>query len=259
MNIEELVDLYTRDQRVNSTYPDSRRQVLPNLIRHVSTAEGGEGAIVYSQLSEDNAAEVIDEQIAWFTAQGQSFEWKAYNYDTPADLINRLATRGFTIEESESVMVLALAQLPTTLRQSPTQRVEQITTPADLSIVRAIEETVWGGDFRWLEAYLTHALQHQPTQMSIYVAYANAVPASAAWIYYPTGSRFASLWGGSTLTEYRGQGLYTALLAVRAQAAISRQVEYLTVDASPMSRPILEKFGFVQIAETFPCKWAVAQ
>jgi len=37
---------------------------------------------------------------------------------------------------------------------------------------------------------------------------------------------------------YRKRGLYTALLAVRAQEGRARQVKYLTVDASPMSRPI---------------------
>jgi hypothetical protein len=57
------------------------------------------------------------------------------------------------------------------------------------------------------------------------------------------------------VVAYRGQGLYTALLAIRAQEAISRHVEFLTVDASAMSRPILEKFGFIKIAESYPCKW----
>jgi hypothetical protein len=41
----------------------------------------------------------------------------------------------------------------------------------------------------------------------------------------------------------------------RAQEAKARQVSYLTVDASPMSRPILEKFGFEMIAYSYPCKW----
>jgi len=259
MQLTQLIELYTQDQRVNSTYPDSQRQLLPHLIRHISQVEGGEGAIVYSQLTETTADAAIDEQIAWFTAHGQSFEWKAYDYDRPPDLVARLAARGFMIEESEAVMVLDLAHIPASLLQPPTQHVQQITTPAALGSVRAIEEAVWGGGFRWLEEYLTSALQNYPSQMSIYVAAVGNVPASAAWIYYPTDSRFASLWGGSTLEAYRSQGLYTALLAVRAQEARSRNVEYLTVDASPMSRPILEKFGFVKLAETFPCKWDVAQ
>lgn len=255
MTQTELLTLYTQDQRINISYPDSHREVLPNLIRNVGTAEDDEGTIIYSQLDETNVDQVIREQIAWFTARGQNFEWKAYDYDTPADLVARLAAQGFVIEESESIMVLELAKAPAALLQPVRHGIERITDQEKLHEVRAIEEEVWGGDFRWLIDFLGHALRYHPTQMSVYVAYAGAVPASAAWIYYPAGSRFASLWGGSTVVAYRGQGLYTALLAIRAQEAISRHVEFLTVDASAMSRPILEKFGFVQIAESYPCKW----
>jgi hypothetical protein len=91
--------------------------------------------------------------------------------------------------------------------------------------------------------------------MSVYVAYIDELPVSAAWIYFPKNSQFASLWGGSTVSGFRKQGLYTALLAVRVQEAKARQVRYLTVDASDMSRPILEKFGFEMIAYSYPCKW----
>jgi hypothetical protein len=47
------------------------------------------------------------------------------------------------------------------------------------------------------------------------------------------------------------------LLAVRAQEARARRVRFLSVEASPMSRPILEKFGFQMLAYTYPCKWEV--
>jgi hypothetical protein len=43
------------------------------------------------------------------------------------------------------------------------------------------------------------------------------------------------------------------LLAVRAQAAWREGFPLLTVDASPMSRPILEKKGFEVLAFTWPC------
>ena len=91
--------------------------------------------------------------------------------------------------------------------------------------------------------------------MSVYVAYIDDQPASAAWTYFPKHSQFASLWGGSTLQNFRKLGLYTGLLAVRAQEAKARQVRYLTVDASEMSRPILEKYGFEMITYSYPCKW----
>ena len=69
--------------------------------------------------------------------------------------------------------------------------------------------------------------------------------------YIPAGG----LWGGSTLPDYRKQGLYTGLLAVRAREAQARGRRFLTVDASPMSRPILERFGFVTIAMATECVW----
>ncbi|NMB86841.1 MAG: GNAT family N-acetyltransferase, partial [Chloroflexi bacterium] len=94
-----------------------------------------------------------------------------------------------------------------------------------------------------------------PEVRSIYVAYAGDQPVATAWIYFPPHSRFASLWGGSTRAEYRGRGLYTALLAIRLQEALRRGVTYLSVDASSMSRPILEKYGFVKIAAESPMMW----
>ena len=38
---------------------------------------------------------------------------------------------------------------------------------------------------------------------------------------------------------------------------MQRGVQYLTVDASPMSRPILERLGFQLVAISNPCNWHV--
>jgi GNAT superfamily N-acetyltransferase len=91
--------------------------------------------------------------------------------------------------------------------------------------------------------------------VSIYISYQGEQPASAAWIFFHAGSSFASLWGGSTLPQFRNQGHYSLLLAARAQKARARGFTLLTVDASPMSRPILEKHGFQYLATSTPCKW----
>ena len=47
------------------------------------------------------------------------------------------------------------------------------------------------------------------------------------------------------------------LLAARAQEARARGFLLLSVDASPMSRPILEKHGFQSLAAFTPCKWSM--
>jgi hypothetical protein len=255
MNKSQIIALYDQDQRKDVEYPDARREVTPNLVRHIDTSGTGEGTIIYSQLNEANAADIIRQQVAYFESLGQDFEWKVYDYDRPPDLKERLASYGFIVEEAEAIMVLDLADAPEILWQLVRHSVQPILDPEKISDVLTVEGQVWDEDFTSLGHYLGEALSNYPEQMSVYVAYIDEQPASAAWIYFPEHSQFASLWGGSTLSGFREQGLYTALLAVRAQEAKARQVRYLTVDASPMSRPILEKFGFEMIAWSYPCKW----
>lgn len=255
MDKSQLIALYDHDQRKTVEYPDMRREVTPTVVRHIDTSDTREGFITYSQLNEANAQETIREQVSYFEGLGQSFEWKLYDYDQPPDLKERLESYGFGVEEAEAIMVLDLAEAPELFWQPVRQEVRRITEMEKLSDVVTVQQQVWEEDFSALGEYLGVMLSKHPEQMSVYVAYVNEQPASAAWTYFSKHSQFASLWGGSTVSSFRQQGLYTALLAVRAQEAKARQVKYLTVDASPMSRPILEKFGFEIIAYSHPCKW----
>jgi hypothetical protein len=234
-----------------------RREVTPNVVRLIDTTDAEEGAIIYSQLNEANADEIIREQVTYFEGIRQNFEWKVYDYDRPPDLKERLASFGFIVEEAEAIMVLDLEAAPEMLWQPVRHNLERIIDPEKVSDVMTVEGQVWNEDFSRLGHYLGGALSQYPEQMSVYVAYIDGQPVSTAWVYFPKNSQFASLWGGSTLSGFRKRGLYTALLAVRAQEAKARQVRYLTVDASPMSRPILEKFGFEMIAYSYPCKWKI--
>jgi len=255
MNKSQMIALYDQDQRKDVEYPDMRREVTPNVVRHIDTSDTREGVIIYSQLNEANAEDTIREQVIYFESIGQDFEWKVYDYDRPPDLKERLGSYGFIVEEAEAIMVLDLEDAPEILWQPVFHNVQRIISPEKISDVLTVEGQVWDEDFSWLGHYLGAALSNYPEQMSVYVAYIDEQPASTAWIYFPEHSQFASLWGGSTVSGVRKQGLYTALLAVRAQEAKARQVRYLTVDASAMSRPILEKFGFEMIAYSYPCKW----
>lgn len=257
MKQAELIAVFDQDQRIEVEYPHTRREVTPHVVRWIDTSGSREGMILYSRLNETNADEIIAEQVAYFEGIGQDFEWKLYDYDRPADLLERLRAFGFIIEEAEAIMALELEDAPPFLWQPVTHTVQRITDKAQLAQVLAIEEQVWDEDFSGLSDYLGEGLSNYPDQMSVYVAYVADQPASAAWIYFPKGSQFAGLWGGSTLSGFRKQGLYTALLAVRAQEAKARGVRYLTVDASPMSQPILEQFGFEKFAVSYPCKWKV--
>jgi GNAT superfamily N-acetyltransferase len=74
------------------------------------------------------------------------------------------------------------------------------------------------------------------------------------WLEIRPGSQFAGLWGGATLAEWRGRGIYRALVARRAQLAAARGVRYLQVDASSDSSPILQRLGFQPLANHHPLR-----
>lgn len=257
MNKSQLRALYDQDQRIEVVYPDARREVTPDVVRHVSTVETGEGFILYSRLDEGDAQRVIREQVAYYEDLGQSFEWKLYDYDTPSDLKERLAAHGFEVEEPEAIMVLDLAQAPEVLLQPLQHTVRQVARAEELEDVLRVKRQVWDQDFTDMGHYLAHTMTDHPERTSVYVAYVDQEPAGTGRIEFPEGSRFAGLWGGATLEDYRGRGLYTSLLAIRTQEAKARGLDFLTVDASTMSRPILEKHGFEMIAHAYPCKWTI--
>lgn len=255
MSIDRLIEIYNQDQRIRVEYPGIRRESDRGIVRHVAIEPGGLGTVIYSDLAETDVDKVIMEQVAYFDSLGQGFEWKVYDFDKPQDLKERLANLGFTVGEAEAVLILDLQDPPQTLLEQVSHDIRPVTTVDDLDKVMAIETAVWNEDFHGLHDYLAVSLKQYPERMSIYLAHISGIPVSAAWIYFPPSSQFASLWGGSTLTPYRKQGLYSALVAVRLQEALERGVRYLTIDASPMSRPMLERFGFQLLGFTYECIW----
>jgi GNAT superfamily N-acetyltransferase len=256
MDKTELLEIFTRQQRIEVDFPDIKREVDGSVIRHISLS-GDDGFVIYSRLDEESVEDVITAQIARFQEIPQNFEWKVYDYDTPGDLIERLRRRGFEIEDPEALLVLDLATGPAALDRPLPSWVVRITDPVDVDAVVALENVVWETDHHNLGELLKRELRDRPEMLSVYLAYQGQEPASAAWILFHPGSSFASLWGGSTLPQFRNQGHYTHLLAARAQEAFARGFTLLTVDASPMSRPILEKHGFQYLATTTPCKWKI--
>jgi hypothetical protein len=256
MNREEILALYDDHERKNSEHPSYRREVVEGVVRSVSKNPRRLSFIIYSELTEKTADAAIHSQIAYFAADGgYGFEWKTYAHDAPADLPQRLLAHGLEADEKEALLVMDLQNCPDIFLQPVTADVRRVTEPAQFKQIAALQAQVWGGDYGWLEIQLAENLALQPDYWSIYIAYVNNKAACAAWTSFPKGSQFAGLWGGSTLAKYRQKGLYTAVVATRAQEAIQRGYRYLMVDASDMSRPILEKRGFQLLTHTTPYTW----
>jgi len=220
------------------------------------TGFGSGGFIAYRSLDELTDAELdelIARQVRYFTERGERFEWKLFGHDRP-DLAGRLRAHGFEPEELEAVVIGLVAPLAAAPPRSiPGVRLREVTSRADLDRIGRLEEQVWNdGSSDWLPEALHKEWLADPGSLLFVVAEADDRFVCAGWTRYIPGTEFATLWGGSTLLEYRGQGIYKAVVEYRARKAAALGYKYLQVDASPDSRPILERLGLIQVATTTP-------
>lgn len=243
IDLQKVLTDYDREMRVEIEYPEARKETLPEVVRFISPSPGM-NFILYSCLNASNAEQVIQEQIEAFRQMGRPLSWKVYDHDQPSDLKERLVAQGFEQdEEPGAIMVLDLHDVHPALLAPVNLDVRRLQSSSQLEDVIWVEEQVWGGSFEWIRQRLGSHMA-LPGYLSVYVAYMDGKPACSAWIYFHTKSQFASLWGGSTLKEYRKRGLYSAILAARVQEARQRGYRYLTIDASSMSEPIVARYGF---------------
>ncbi len=251
-----LLALYDKEQRIEIDYPDISKEVKDGVVRFTGPADRhSSNFVLYSRLSDANADDAIEAQVTYYRKKNAPFEWKVYDHDTPPDLRARLIMRGFKPRERDAIMVLDVHEASSILFRKVGADVRRLTEPGQVKIVIDLLEEVWQTDFGGLGKLLEEDLVVRPSFSSIYAAYVDNVPACVGWIQFSKDSQFASLWGGSTLPDYRGRGLYTAVMAVRLQEAIRRGYSFLTIDASKMSRPIAEKYGFQLLTYAHACMW----
>jgi GNAT superfamily N-acetyltransferase len=231
----------------------ARVERTERVVRFVAQVAGGWSAVVWSNLDAANADAEIAEQVRALGAQ--RFEWKLYDYDRPADLGERLHASGFVPEDAESLMVAEISALPRKAVLPDGVRLVRANDPGGLELLMHVHEEVFGSDHSGLRRSLLVQLRDAPASTELVVAMAGDRPVCSARIEFPPDREFASLWGGGTLPEWRGRGIYRALVAHRAELAFERGYRYLQVDASDDSRPILERLGFTKIAVTTPYVW----
>ncbi len=224
-----------------------------------TTGFGNRGWIEYHDLGGLEGAqldELIARQVRFFAERGEEFEWKYHGHDLPADLPDRLLAAGFEPEERETVVIAAIAALDLDSPPPDGVATREVTELADFERIGAMEQAVWGGDEGSWMGWLHEELVADPESLRVFVAEADGVVVSAGWVRFPSGTEFGTLWGGATLPEWRGRGIYRALVAHRARLAAERGCRYLETDASDGSRPILERLGFVAVTTTTPYVWS---
>ncbi|WP_018546098.1 GNAT family N-acetyltransferase [Streptomyces sp. LaPpAH-108] len=253
MDDTAVLAAYDREMRegARADGPGARIERTGAVVRQVSEA-GGWNAVLWSGLDAAGAHRAIEEQIARFTGLGQEFEWKLYGHDRPADLGERLRAAGFRAEDEETVMVAETARVAQDTEPPAGVRVVRATDEAGIELVVRVHEEAFGTDGTRLRHQLLAQHAADPGTVLAVVALAGDEPVSAARLEIVPGTSFAGLWGGGTVTRWRGRGIYRTLVAHRARTAAAHGCRYLQVDASDMSRPVLRRLGFRALTTTTP-------
>jgi len=250
MNAKQIMALYNKHERMHIDIPGWITRCEPTHITSVSPDLDG-SFVSYFNFSSDQADKVIAQQVEFFSQCGKNFEWKVYDTDKPRNIAQQLLNNGFSVEDEESFMVLDL-HLISSLPEKQAQCVE-VTDSIGIRDAIAVKQTQLGDDCDGYYRHLVNLKQSRPESIRIYVIYQNGEPVSSAWVTFNSiDSPFAGIWGGSTIEAYRGQGFYQALLKQRIRDALLAGKRFLMIDASSMSKPIVEKYGFELITQTTP-------
>ena len=257
--MDDLLTVYEEQLRTRAPDP------LPNgtaverdgpVLRFTGFAD--RGFVLYRDLRGFDVDEVIRRQVAAFAARGEAFEWKLHGHDEPRDLPQRLRAAGFVPEDEETVVIAPVAAVAATPVLPEGVSLREVSERRDLERIDELEQAVWGayhgGGGRPSE-FLSAELATDPDALAVVVAEAGGTVVCAAWVRFERGTAFATFWGGATLPEWRGRGIYRATVAYRAGLAAERGFRFVEVDASSDSRPILERLGFVAVTTTTPYVW----
>ncbi|MEU6977257.1 MULTISPECIES: GNAT family N-acetyltransferase [unclassified Streptomyces] len=258
MDITALRTLYDRQRRIGARPegPGCRVERDGLVVRHEGPSYAWNG-VLWSGLGPRDADAAIAAEIRHFRTVGHSFEWTLYGHDGPADLADRLLAAGFTAEEPETLMVAEAASLPAAVDLPDGVEIHPVTDEAGVRMMVEVHDKAFGTDGSQYASRLLDQLAAAPDSVAAVVVLADGVPVSSARLDLPEGSDFAGLYGGGTVEEWRGRGLYRALVSYRARLATARGHRYVQVDAAPTSRPILQRLGFAELTTMTPYVYEV--
>jgi GNAT superfamily N-acetyltransferase len=231
--------------------PDAHVEHGDGVVRSVSGGEGWSG-VTWSDLDDAGADAAIAAQVSRFAELARPWEWKHYSYDQPPDLPERLLAAGFTREPAEALLVAEIAELALDVPPPPGVELRPVVDEQGVEALVSVHDEVFGEDHSGQGRAVLAGLARRPATVAAVVAVAGETPVCAGRVEFSAGTEFASLWGGGTLPAWRGRGVFRSLVAHRAALAAARGFRYLQVDASPDSRPILRRLGFVELATTTP-------
>ena len=253
MKQNSLLVQYDKDLRLRIAYPEAHKEITNDVVRIIRKAPGM-NVVAFTFANEAMLDNVIEREVDYLTPMKQPFTWKVYDHDLLPSLKAKLSSHGFAGDDDPAdVMVLDVRNAPASLYQPMKADIRRIDSPAGLKDIIYVLDQVWGGHNTWVNERLGMHF-NVPGYLSVYAAYVDDQPASIAWTYFPRG-HFATLFAGSTISEYRKQGLYTSLLSTRLKEIRERGYHYAVVEAGAMSKPIVARHGFQHLTTVYDYEW----
>ena len=253
MKNRNLLLQYDKDLRLHVTYPEARREITCNVVRFIRPAPGM-NFVSFTLATEPKLNRAIKCELEYFAPMNQPFTWKVYDHDLLPDLKLKLASHNFADDgDPASVMILDVTNAPLDSFDYGQSDIRRIKTREGLKDVVHVLDSVYSGSHDWV--YERMGLHMQvPGYLSVYASYVDGEPVSVAWTSFPRG-HFATLYGGTTIAEYRNRGLYTSLLHARLNEIRKRDYQFAVVEAGPMSKPIVAKHGFQHLTTVYDYVW----
>ncbi|WP_437316344.1 hypothetical protein [Sorangium sp. So ce385] len=202
------------------------------------------------RLAPDAVLEAVEEVRALAAQHGRrALTWEVATSATPSGLADRLRSFGMSPAEPPRAVVMALLEPPP--RAPAGIAVSRVETVGDFRTFVSITHEVFGR-LDLLGAELARidrdgARDLADTRFVRYLAWIDGEAVAAATATFTDAG--AVLHSGSTKAAARGRGAYRALLAARWEDAVRRGAPRVVTRAGPMSRPILRRVGFQELAE----------
>jgi GNAT superfamily N-acetyltransferase len=208
--------------------------------------QGGFNEVSLARLEPAGADDVIAATIAEYDALGIRFRWTVGPDSAPPDLGVRLAAQGL-VGERVVMMAAAIDEVLARLSVDPAIRIEPVTA-GNVEDHVTVSAAGWSCDPGPLRFYQGVLQADAGGRHHGCVAYVEGVAAGIG--NHVRFERSAYLIGGVVLPEFRGRGVYRALIAARLRHARDAGLAVVTTQArAATSAPILARLGFVALTE----------
>lgn len=225
--------------------PDSRVIERPGwyqVITPSSRSTSSLNEILFSEMAENDADRMIDNAIAEYRALKIPLKWCVGPWSRPTDQGERLERRGFHSWDVRG-MAADAGSLKVTFPDGITA--EEV-GPGNLDLYLTTTFRGWNmphEDTEETRERYSCALSFNGGRTKAFLAYCGGEPAGTAAFLLKNDSAYFI--GASVLAEFRGKGVYRALLAKRLEAVLETPVRLVTTQArEATSAPILERLGF---------------